>query len=67
MCRQNFKDYFRKINIRNMELLDEFERRSKTFEDLLTDLKKLNGLIQNFSNLKGNIFINLLLLCSWVF
>lgn len=49
---QAFKEYFMKINIRNMELLDEFEKRTKTYEDLLIDLKKVNAIIQNFANLK---------------
>jgi hypothetical protein len=52
---QNFKEYFMKINFRNMELLDEFEKRSKTYEELINDLKKVNYFIQNFSNLKGII------------
>jgi hypothetical protein len=50
---QNFKDYFMKINLRNMELLDEFEKRSKTYEELISDLKRVNSIIQNFSILKG--------------
>lgn len=44
-----------KINLRNLELLDEFEKRTATYEELLYDLKRINSLIQNFSNLKGNI------------
>jgi Bardet-Biedl syndrome 2 protein len=50
---QVFKEYFMKINIRNMELLDEFEKRTNTYNELLTDLKKVNWMIQNFANLKG--------------
>jgi hypothetical protein len=62
---QVFKDYFMKINVRNMELLNEFEKRSKNYEELLTELKKVNAIIQNFSNLKGNIFI-ISFLNSWL-
>lgn len=36
-----FNDYFRKINVKNLELLDEFEKRTKVYEQLITDLKKL--------------------------
>jgi Bardet-Biedl syndrome 2 protein len=52
---QVFKEYFMKINIRNMELLDEFEKRTNTYNELLTDLKKVNWMIQNFANLKGKL------------
>jgi hypothetical protein len=41
-----------------MELLDEFEKRTMTYEELLIDLKKVNALIQNFSNLKVGSFRN---------
>lgn len=51
---QAFKEYFMRINMRNLELLDEFEKRSIKFEELLNSLKRVNSLIQNFSNLKGN-------------
>ena len=54
---QVFKEYFMKINIRNMELLDEFEKRTSTYDELLTDLKKVNSMIQNFANLKGKIIL----------
>jgi Bardet-Biedl syndrome 2 protein len=53
---QSFKEYFIKINAKNMELLDEFEKRSNTYDELFTDLKQINGLIQNFASLKGRIF-----------
>jgi Bardet-Biedl syndrome 2 protein len=55
---QNFKDYFRKINLKNMELLDEFEKRSARFEELINDLKKINEIIMTFSNLKVGRFKN---------
>ena len=55
---QVFKEYFMKINIRNMELLDEFEKRTSTYNELLTDLKKVNWMIQNFANLKGTEIIS---------
>jgi hypothetical protein len=42
-----------KINIKNLELLDEFEKRTQIYEELLIDLKKVNGYIQNFANLKS--------------
>jgi hypothetical protein len=48
-----------KINVKNMELLDEFEKRTMTYENLLSDLKKLNSMIQNFSNLKSKFIYNL--------
>lgn len=41
-----------KINIKNLELLDEFEKRTEVYEQLLKDLKKVNSYIQNFANLK---------------
>jgi DNA-directed RNA polymerase alpha subunit len=50
---QQFKEYFIKINIKNLELLDEFENRTKTYEELFNSLKKVNNLIQNFASLKG--------------
>ena len=43
-----------KINIKNLELLDEFEKRTEVYEQLLKDLKKVNSYIQIFANLKGN-------------
>lgn len=55
---QAFKEYFMKINVRNMELLDEFEKRTRTYEELLTDLKKVNAIIQNFANLKVGSYRN---------
>jgi len=45
-----------KINIKNLELLDEFEKRTEVYEQLLKDLKKVNSYIQNFANLKGKSF-----------
>jgi hypothetical protein len=44
-----------KINIKNLELLDEFEKRTEVYEQLLQDLKKVNSYIQNFANLKSRI------------
>jgi Bardet-Biedl syndrome 2 protein len=55
---QAFKEYFMKINMRNMELLDEFEKRTRTYEELLHDLKRVNSLIQNFANLKVGSYKN---------
>ena len=49
----SFMDYFRKINVRNLELLDEFEKRTKIYEELISYLKKINESIQTFSNLKS--------------
>ena len=54
----SFMDYFRKINVRNLELLEEFEQRTKTYENLISDLKKINESIQTFSNLKSGKFKN---------
>jgi Bardet-Biedl syndrome 2 protein len=56
---QGFKDYFMKINVRNLELLDEFEKRTQTYEELISDLKKINNYIQYFANLKGKINWNI--------
>ena len=53
-----FNDYFRKINVKNLELLDEFEKRTKVYEQLITDLKKINENIQTFSNLKFGKYKN---------
>jgi Bardet-Biedl syndrome 2 protein len=50
---QAFKEYFIKINAKNLELLDEFEKRSNTYDELFNNLKQINGLIQNFAALKG--------------
>jgi Bardet-Biedl syndrome 2 protein len=50
---QAFKEYFIKINAKNLELLDEFEKRTNSKEELDTHLRQLNGLITNFANLKG--------------
>jgi Bardet-Biedl syndrome 2 protein len=55
---QGFKDYFLKINVRNLELLDEFEKRTQTYDELLTDLKKINNFIQYFANLKGKMTLS---------
>jgi len=44
-----------KINFKNLELLDEFEKRTQVYEELLSDLKKVNGYIQNFANLKSKL------------
>ena len=53
---QQFKEYFIKINIKNLELLDEFQNRTNTYEELFNLLKKVNNLIQHFASLKGKIF-----------
>ena len=53
---RSFKDYFRKIDIKNTELLDEFEKRSEKYNQLLLDLKSVNQLIQMASNLKVGSF-----------
>lgn len=53
---QGFKDYFRKINVKNLELLDEFEKRSTIFTELINQLKIVNEIIQIFSNLKVGKF-----------
>ena len=50
---QEFKEYFMKINIKNLEILDEFDKRSNTYEELFKILKGVNNLIQNFASLKG--------------
>jgi hypothetical protein len=51
---QQFKEYFIKINSKNLELLDEFQNRTNTYEELFNLLKNVNNLIQNFASLKGN-------------
>ncbi len=56
---QGFKDYFFKINVRNLELLDEFEKRTQTYDELLKDLKKINNYIQYFANLKGKMSLSI--------
>ena len=53
---RGFKDYFRKIDVQNSELLDEFEKRSEKYQQLLTDLKSVNEMIQLGSNLKCGTF-----------
>jgi hypothetical protein len=55
---KDFKDYFRKINVKNLELLDEYEKRTKAYEQLISDLKVVNGIIQTFSNLKAGKYKN---------
>ena len=50
-----------KINIKNLELLDEFEKRTEVYEQLLKDLRKVNSYIQNFANLKGNFYFYFIL------
>ena len=57
----SFKDYFGKINVKNKELLDEFEKRTKTYQNLISDLKQINEIIQIFSNLKVGTFKNKLI------
>lgn len=47
-----------KINFKNLELLDEFEKRTQVYEELLIDLKKVNGYIQNFANLKSKFILS---------
>jgi hypothetical protein len=46
-----------KINIKNLELLDEFEKRTEVYEQLIKDLKMVNSYIQNFANLKSKVFL----------
>ena len=53
---RGFKDYFRKIDVQNSQLLDEFEKRSDKYQQLLTDLKSVNEMIQLGSNLKCGTF-----------
>jgi Bardet-Biedl syndrome 2 protein len=53
---RGFKDYFRKIDVQNSELLDEFEKRSEKYQQLLNDLKSVNEMIQLSSNLKCGKF-----------
>lgn len=56
-----FINYFKRINIKNQEILDEFKNRTEIYEALITDLKKLNEIIQLFSNLKYGNFKNKLI------
>ena len=49
---KGFEDYFRKIDVQNAQLLDEFEKRSEKYNQLLNDLKSVNEMIQLGSNLK---------------
>ena len=53
---RGFRDYFRKIDVQNSQLLDEFEKRSEKYQQLLTDLKSVNEMIQLGSNLKCGTF-----------
>ena len=53
---KGFKDYFRKIDVQNAQLLDEFEKRSDKYQQLLIDLKSVNEMIQLGSNLKCGTF-----------
>ena len=38
---KGFEDYFRKIDVQNAQLLDEFEKRSEKYQQLLNDLKSV--------------------------
>lgn len=38
--------------MKNMEILNEFEKRISIYEEFLSELKRLNNFIQYFSNLK---------------
>ena len=49
---KGFKDYFRKIDVQNNQLLDEFEKRSEKYQQLLSNLKSVNEIIQLGNNLK---------------
>jgi len=51
-----FREYFLKINAKNIELLDEYEKRKATLDNLLSDLRKVNGVILLFANLKSNFY-----------
>ena len=53
---KGFRDYFRKIDVNNAQLLDEFEKRSDKYQQLLNDLKSVNEMIQLGSNLKCGTF-----------
>ena len=53
---KGFEDYFRKIDVQNAQLLDEFEKRSEKYQQLLNDLKSVNEMIQLSSNLKCGKF-----------
>ena len=53
---KGFEDYFRKIDVQNAQLLDEFEKRSEKYQQLLNDLKSVNEMIQLGSNLKCGKF-----------
>ena len=53
---KGFEDYFRKIDVQNAQLLDEFEKRSEKYKQLLNDLKSVNEMIQLSSNLKCGKF-----------
>ena len=53
---RGFRDYFRKIDVQNAQLLDEFEKRSDKYQQLLNDLKSVNEMIQLGSNLKCGTF-----------
>ena len=53
---KGFRDYFRKIDVNNAQLLDEFEKRSDKYQQLVNDLKSVNEMIQLGSNLKCGTF-----------
>lgn len=53
---EGFINYFKRINIKNEEVLNEFNKRLEVYEDLKNNLKKLNEIIQYFSNLKYGIY-----------
>ena len=42
-----------KINLKTIEILDEFEKRTINYETLLSELRKINNYILYFANLKG--------------
>ena len=53
---RGFMEYIRKIDVQNSQLLDEFEKRSDKYYQLLSDLKSVNEMIQLGSNLKCGSF-----------
>ena len=53
---KGFRDYFRKIDVNNAQLLEKNKKRSDKYQQLLNDLKSVNEMIQLGSNLKCGTF-----------
>lgn len=53
-----FINYFKRINMKNQDILEEFNSRHEVYTELIQELKKMNTIIQYFANLKYGIYRN---------